>query len=123
MSRRQTFTSQSTLGNGTEACAGSILFQLEQSWFRKRRANQIPTVFPAEESTSAFGVKLREQVEERLDFYDKGVAPRKNIDVMHAVIKELHAADGDAAEAGALPISCVLHVFAELNAEFDDFKA
>lgn len=55
----------------------------------------------AEESTSAFGVKLREQVEERLDFYDKGVAPRKNIDVMHAVIKELQTADGDAAEAGA----------------------
>jgi hypothetical protein len=43
---------------------------------------------------------LREQVEERLDFYDKGVAPRKNIDVMHAVIKELHTADGGAEEAG-----------------------
>jgi nucleolar protein 56 len=25
-------------------------------------------------------------VEERLDFYDKGVAPRKNIDVMKAAI-------------------------------------
>lgn len=55
----------------------------------------------AEESTSAFGVKLREQVEERLEFYDKGVAPRKNIDVMHAVIKELQVPNGDAAaEAG-----------------------
>ncbi|MCI42963.1 nucleolar protein 56-like, partial [Trifolium medium] len=36
----------------------------------------------SEKGTSAFGEKLREQVEERLDFYDKGVAPRKNIDVM-----------------------------------------
>ncbi|GAB4860470.1 snoRNP complex protein nop56 [Ancistrocladus abbreviatus] len=40
-----------------------------------------------ERSTTAFGEKLREQVEERLDFYDKGVAPRKNIDVMKAAIE------------------------------------
>ncbi|KAH6794690.1 NOP56-like pre RNA processing ribonucleoprotein [Perilla frutescens var. hirtella] len=39
-----------------------------------------------ETSTTAFGEKLREQVEERLDFYDKGVAPRKNIDVMKSAI-------------------------------------
>ncbi|XP_057970378.1 nucleolar protein 56-like [Malania oleifera] len=37
-------------------------------------------------NTTAFGEKLREQVEERLDFYDKGVAPRKNIDVMKAAM-------------------------------------
>ncbi|KAI3785849.1 hypothetical protein L1987_44975 [Smallanthus sonchifolius] len=36
----------------------------------------------SESSTTSFGDKLREQVEERLEFYDKGVAPRKNIDVM-----------------------------------------
>jgi nucleolar protein 56 len=41
----------------------------------------------AEKGTSAFGEKLREQVEERLDFYDKGVAPRKNIDVMKSAIE------------------------------------
>lgn len=40
-------------------------------------------------STTAFGEKLREQVEERLDFYDKGVAPRKNVDVMKQVIENL----------------------------------
>ncbi|XP_051119029.1 nucleolar protein 56-like [Andrographis paniculata] len=39
-----------------------------------------------EKSTTAFGEKLREQVEERLDFYDKGVAPRKNIDVMKSAL-------------------------------------
>jgi nucleolar protein 56 len=37
-------------------------------------------------TTTAFGEKLKEQVEERLNFYDKGVAPRKNIDVMQAAI-------------------------------------
>jgi len=41
----------------------------------------------AEKGTTVFGQKLREQVEERLDFYDKGVAPRKNIDVMQAAIE------------------------------------
>jgi nucleolar protein 56 len=38
-------------------------------------------------SSSIFGEKLREQVEERLEFYDKGVAPRKNLDVMKAAIE------------------------------------
>lgn len=41
----------------------------------------------AEKNTNTFGEKLREQVEERLDFYDKGVAPRKNIDVMKSAIE------------------------------------
>ncbi|KAF4353813.1 hypothetical protein CsatB_018236 [Cannabis sativa] len=41
----------------------------------------------ADTSTTTFGEKLREQVEERLDFYDKGVAPRKNIDVMKSAIE------------------------------------
>ncbi|GMN56790.1 hypothetical protein TIFTF001_025910 [Ficus carica] len=47
----------------------------------------------AESSTTAFGEKLREQVEERLDFYDKGVAPRKNIDVMKAAIESTQGKD------------------------------
>ncbi|KAF5191470.1 Nucleolar protein [Thalictrum thalictroides] len=41
----------------------------------------------SEANTTVFGDKLREQVEERLDFYDKGVAPRKNIDMMKAAIE------------------------------------
>ncbi|XP_074589016.1 nucleolar protein 56-like [Curcuma longa] len=41
----------------------------------------------SEVNTSVFGQKLREQVEERLDFYDKGVAPRKNVDVMKVAIE------------------------------------
>lgn len=43
----------------------------------------------SEASTSVFGQKLREQVEERLEFYDKGVAPRKNLDVMKAAIDSM----------------------------------
>eukprot|EP00850_Spirogloea_muscicola_P005762 SM000026S09011 [mRNA] locus=s26:1030236:1036628:- [translate_table: standard] len=43
----------------------------------------------SETSTNSFGEKLKEQVEERLNFYDNGVAPRRNIDVMKGVIDGL----------------------------------
>lgn len=46
-------------------------------------------ILTPEASTSVFGQKLREQVEERLEFYDKGVAPRKNLDVMKAAIDSM----------------------------------
>lgn len=48
-----------------------------------------------ETSTTAFGEKLREQVEERLDFYDKGVAPRKNIDVMKSAIETVDSKEDE----------------------------
>jgi nucleolar protein 56 len=48
-----------------------------------------PVYLTSEASTSAFGKLLKEQVEERLDFYDKGVAPRKNLDVMKAAIDSM----------------------------------
>ncbi|KAI3463631.1 hypothetical protein Pfo_020294 [Paulownia fortunei] len=48
-----------------------------------------------EKNTTAFGEKLREQVEERLDFYDKGVAPRKNIDVMKSAIGTVDRKEDD----------------------------
>jgi len=41
-----------------------------------------------------YGEKLREQVEERLKFYETGAAPRRNIDVMTEVAKSL-AIDDD----------------------------
>ncbi|KAL0715099.1 hypothetical protein Bca4012_064421 [Brassica carinata] len=53
----------------------------------------------ADVATTAFGEKLREQVEERLDFYDKGVAPRKNVDVMKEVIENLQNKDEEGKEA------------------------
>ncbi|KAK9278100.1 hypothetical protein L1049_027658 [Liquidambar formosana] len=49
----------------------------------------------SESNTTTFGEKLREQVEERLEFYDKGIAPRKNIDVMKAAIESTQNKDGE----------------------------
>ncbi|KAJ8262942.1 hypothetical protein COCON_G00153990 [Conger conger] len=48
----------------------------------------------SEVPTSVFGDKLRDQVEERLSFYETGQAPRKNLDVMKEAV-------GQAAEAAA----------------------
>ncbi|MEQ2193938.1 snoRNP complex protein nop56, partial [Xenoophorus captivus] len=46
----------------------------------------------SEVPTSVFGDKLREQVEERLSFYETGEVPRKNVDVMKEAVKETKAA-------------------------------
>lgn len=46
-------------------------------------------------NTNIFGEKLREQVEERLEFYDKGIAPRKNLDVMKEAIQNSGKENGD----------------------------
>lgn len=48
--------------------------------------------FSTEIPNSLYGEKLRDQVEERLKFYETGAAPRRNIDVMEEVSKELKAA-------------------------------
>lgn len=45
-------------------------------------------------ATNVFGEKMKEQVEERLRFYEEGVAPKKNVDAMRAAIDSLK---GDAA--------------------------
>ncbi|XP_056461833.1 nucleolar protein 56 [Gadus chalcogrammus] len=42
----------------------------------------------SEVPTSVFGDKLRNQVEERLSFYETGDLPRKNVDVMKEAMKE-----------------------------------
>ena len=42
--------------------------------------------------TTKFGEKLKEQVEERLTFFETGATPRKNIDVMKEAISELEGA-------------------------------
>eukprot|EP00879_Flechtneria_rotunda_P003302 GHRR01003527.1.p1 GENE.GHRR01003527.1~~GHRR01003527.1.p1 ORF type:complete len:501 (+),score=194.82 GHRR01003527.1:494-1996(+) len=42
-------------------------------------------------ATSAFGEKLRDQVEERLRFYEEGVAPRKNLAVMQEAMEKFKA--------------------------------
>ncbi|KAH9307286.1 hypothetical protein KI387_035197 [Taxus chinensis] len=50
-------------------------------------------------NTNIFGEKLCEQVEKRLDFYDKGVAPCKNLDVMKEAIQNAVQEKCDAPEA------------------------
>lgn len=52
----------------------------------------------ADEPSSVYGEKLRDQVEERLKFYETGAAPRKNIDVMTEVARHLAAGKGDASD-------------------------
>merc|ERR1711997_856957 len=42
----------------------------------------------SEEATTIFGSKLKEQVEERLKFYETGDLPRKNVDVMAEAVEE-----------------------------------
>lgn len=57
----------------------------------------------SEKATSKYGERLKDQVEQRLRFYEDGTAPARNVDVMAAVVKEL-AAEGtgaDGAEGGA----------------------
>jgi len=53
-----------------------------------------------DEPTDAYGEQLRDQVEERLKFYDTGAAPRKNADVMSAVAGSLRALTGDGEGSG-----------------------
>merc|ERR1712025_1446740 len=42
----------------------------------------------SDESTSVFGTKLKEQVEDRLKFYETGDLPRKNVEVMAVAVEE-----------------------------------
>mmetsp|Transcript_1667 Transcript_1667/g.2378 ORF Transcript_1667/g.2378 Transcript_1667/m.2378 type:complete len:558 (+) Transcript_1667:275-1948(+) len=49
----------------------------------------------ADDPTNIYGLKLREQVEERLKFYETGAAPRKNIDVMEEIAKHVKAGKKD----------------------------
>lgn len=48
----------------------------------------------SDEPSNIYGQKLRDQVEERLKFYETGAAPRKNIDVMEEIRKNIDAANG-----------------------------
>lgn len=50
---------------------------------------------PSDVPTTKFGEKLKEQVEERLTFFETGATPRKNVDVMKEAMSELEAATED----------------------------
>ena len=49
----------------------------------------------SDDPSRLYGEKLREQVEERLKFYETGAAPRRNVDVMTEVAKQLKVDDSD----------------------------
>lgn len=49
----------------------------------------------SDEPNKIYGEKLREQVEERLKFYETGAAPRKNLDVMEEIRKSLDGGKPD----------------------------
>lgn len=54
-----------------------------------------------ETSSNAIGRKLNAQVEERLEFYKSGKAPRKNLDVMREAVKEAESEDDAIDSQGA----------------------
>eukprot|EP00002_Diphylleia_rotans_P019314 TRINITY_DN373_c0_g1_i1.p1 TRINITY_DN373_c0_g1~~TRINITY_DN373_c0_g1_i1.p1 ORF type:complete len:549 (+),score=159.14 TRINITY_DN373_c0_g1_i1:67-1713(+) len=54
-------------------------------------------------TSSKFGETLKSQVEERLKFFDGGATPRKNIDVMKEVVKEVKDDLGKAVEVNQTP--------------------
>ena len=60
-----------------------------------------------EVATSAFGEKMKEQVEERLRFYEEGIAPTKNTTAMQAPpLPPSYAAYDDPAGAGDATHHC-----------------
>jgi RNA processing factor Prp31 len=60
-------------------------------------ASRIDCFSDADDLTNKFGEELRNQVEERLNFYESGEAPRKNIDVMRGVMAQMPKPEGEAA--------------------------
>ena len=57
----------------------------------------------SDEPSRLYGEKLREQVEERLKFYETGAAPRRNLDVMKEVASQLKVDDDDEEMGDASP--------------------
>lgn len=43
--------------------------------------------------TTKFGEAMKQQVEDRLRFYEEGIAPEKNIDVMKRTLTEIGGSD------------------------------
>ena len=57
----------------------------------------------ADELTDKYGISMREQVEERLKFFDSGETPRRNVDVMQEVAAQLRAERGEDVEMSEAP--------------------
>ena len=59
-----------------------------------------------EQTTNVFGKKLKDQVEERLRFYEDGTAPRKNLTVMKEAMGDLEDAFPEV-KSGAFHSGCL----------------
>eukprot|EP00808_Paulinella_micropora_P024152 g61485.t1 len=59
--------------------------------------------FSEESLGNVFGKEFKKQVEERLEFYKSGSTPRKNVDVMKAIISSAVPVESAAAEGGSEP--------------------
>merc|ERR1719419_1997929 len=57
----------------------------------------------SETSTKLFGEKLKEQVEDRLKFYDSGDLPKKNVDAMKEAIEAVKAENAEFTEVTKKP--------------------
>merc|ERR1712137_1504590 len=49
--------------------------------------------------TSKYGEKMKQQVEERLEFYESGKAPQKNLDAMHEAAEEVKLEEDEMVDA------------------------
>lgn len=72
--------SEQNSGSNTSVFSSS---RLSLSWHLYSVHTEVPT--------SVFGDKLRDQVEERLAFYETGDAPRKNLDVMKEAVAQVRS--------------------------------
>ncbi|NXW56292.1 NOP56 protein, partial [Eurystomus gularis] len=89
-----------TRGNGLKLHEGRLRLELRKTFLVGRAVKgcarlgravvESPSLegFPSQVPTSVFGDKLREQVEERLAFYETGEPPRKNLEVMKEAVVE-----------------------------------
>ena len=50
-----------------------------------------PSIVVSDMPTTVYGEFLRQQVEDRLKFYETGEAPKKNVDVMKEAVQEVKA--------------------------------
>ncbi|OMH81898.1 Nucleolar protein 56 [Zancudomyces culisetae] len=59
----------------------------------------------SEEPNSAFGIALRQQVDDRLGFYETGATPSKNSDVMAKVMSEVASTEAESLPTTTAPAS------------------
>ena len=83
-----------------------------EPYFVERRLRAAPVLTAhdssdafADELTDKYGASMRDQVEERLKFFDSGETPRRNVDVMQEVAAQLRAERGEDVEMSEAPSS------------------